>query len=559
MESTYSPASMSSRSSYPIKLRIETLLAAIMHPFITSSSLIWTLAAVLPGYGTAAAAFSNSSCSPSTFTFPKIFGAELVELAANEVRNFSQTSLLPGTDVPFPGSVDYCNLTVTYTHPGWDDRINVFIYIPFEDWNGRLLGIGGGGFSASMGPLYQIAGVGEKFVAISTDSGHSSGKVAATDPSSWTTHVPGNLNLELIEDWASRTLGELSTIGKQATRDYFDVDASHSYFTGCSGGGRQGFELAQSFPDAFDGILAAAPAIYIETLLTAGYWPRLLMEHLGEFPSRCEIEAFTKAAVNKCDSFDGLEDGIISHPASCKFNAHDIVGQRFNCDGEQKQLTEAGAKVVQAAWNGFNSSEISWPGLEVGADLTEAAIVTGCEKGEVCASASLFEAFLANLVVADPDFDPSGLSTEEFSHLLVKSVKMFRSQMGSANPALHRFQKSGGKMISWHGLADTTVPPKASRDYYNNVLKQNANVSDYFRHFEAPGVGHCSGGLGPIPNTALGQLIAWVENGTAPEVLDAASVTSGLARPLCQYPESEQVYLGGNATSAAAFACVPKV
>ena len=93
---------------------------------------------------------------------------------------------------------------------------------------------------------------------------------------------------------------------------------------------------------------------------------------------------------------------------------------------------------MEAAWNGFNSSKISWPGLEVGADLTEAAIITECKEGEVCSLTSLFEGFLANLVVVDPDFDPSGLSTDEFSALLVKSANMFRSQMGAVNPALYR-------------------------------------------------------------------------------------------------------------------------
>lgn len=112
------------------------------------------------------------------------------------------------------------------------------------------------------------------------------GQEVATDPSSWATLSPGNLNLPLIEDWTSRTLGELSKIAEHATKDYFGAGPSYSYFTGCSAGGRQGLELAQTFPDAFDGILAAAPAIYFETFLVSGYWPTLLMNHLKGFPSQ---------------------------------------------------------------------------------------------------------------------------------------------------------------------------------------------------------------------------------------------------------------------------------
>lgn len=261
----------------------------------------------------------------------------------------------------------------------------------------------------------------------------------------------------------------------------------------------------------------------------AGYWPTLLMKQLNVTLSQCEVNAFTAAAVKQCDRLDGLKDGIISHPAYCEFDAHALVGSNFTCDGEQRAFTKAGAKVVEAAWSGFNSSEISWPGVEIGADLTESLIVTECAEGDVaCSSTSLWTSMLASFVVADPDFDPSTLSTEEFSHLLVKSVAMWRSKLGSANPRLHRFQEAGGKLITWHGMADTTIPPKNTEKYYNDVLKHNDNVSDFFRYFEVPGVGHCSGGEGPLPNVALEQLMAWVENKTAPVTLEASSARTGL-------------------------------
>jgi hypothetical protein len=156
-------------------------------------------------------------------------------------------------------------------------------------------------------------------------------------------NFPPNFNYPLIEDFASRTLGELSVIAKHATKDYFSVGPAYSYFTGCSNGGRQGLELAQSFPDAFDGILAGAPAVY---------WPTLLMNQLGVFPPSCEIKAFTAAAVERCDGSDGLEDGIISQPADCDFDVQHVIGRNFTCcddddddddDGEQRPFTQAGA------------------------------------------------------------------------------------------------------------------------------------------------------------------------------------------------------------------------
>lgn len=127
----------------------------------------------------------SASCTPSTFSFPHILGAELVNVAADEVRNYTTSSMLPGTDVPTTNAVDFCNVTITYEHTSWNDSINVALWFPLdeENWNGRLLGVGGGAYAASFGPVYQTAALRKGYVAVATDSGHASGPAAATDPS----------------------------------------------------------------------------------------------------------------------------------------------------------------------------------------------------------------------------------------------------------------------------------------------------------------------------------------------------------------------------------------
>ena len=237
----------------------------------------WVIATSLISYSNAAIV-GNSACVASTFTFPEILGAKLIDVTANEVHNYSTSPIITGTDVPATSTIDFYNATVTHTHPGRNDTINISLWLPLKGWNDRLLDVGGGGFAASFGHVYQTAAVDKGFVAVVTDSGQASGQIAATDPSPWAVTSPGNLSLPLIEDFASRTLGELSTIAKHATRDYFGDEPSYSYFTWCSGGGRQGLELAQKFSEAFDGILAAAPAAYFETFLVSEYWPTLLMK-----------------------------------------------------------------------------------------------------------------------------------------------------------------------------------------------------------------------------------------------------------------------------------------
>ena len=91
--------------------------------------------------------------------------------------------------------------------------------------------------------------------------------------------------------------------------------------------------------------------------------------------------------------------------------------------------------------------------------------------------------------------------------------------MAAHDSDLSSFQKAGGKMISWHGLADETIPPVTSR-YYDQVMERVSDVHQFYRHFEAPGVGHCMGGF-PLPRTAFDPLINWVEEGVVPDKLKA--------------------------------------
>lgn len=177
-----------------------------------------------------------AACDTSTFTFPDILGAQVSGITANTVRNYTATSLLPAKPSTLRSGY-FCTIGIT-AWSGWVEAVSAPLSARFI----RLL-LSLKALSLSLPTL-----------AMKLD---------------WLPRLtralgsPGNLNLNLIEDWASRSLGELSTIGKQAAQDFFGSKPEYSYFTGCSGGGRQGLELAQTFPEAFDGILAAAPAIYI--------------------------------------------------------------------------------------------------------------------------------------------------------------------------------------------------------------------------------------------------------------------------------------------------------
>lgn len=151
-----------------------------------------------------------SACAASAIPYPTVFGAEVLELSANLVQNFSAE--VPDhfyynhPSISLKG-VDYCNVTVTYTHPGQNDTINVETWLPMKSWNGRLQAVGGGGWTAGRFFLSYRAMQGalaEGYVATTTDSGL--GETYA--PDSWALNSPGNVDLYALQNIASVSLND---------------------------------------------------------------------------------------------------------------------------------------------------------------------------------------------------------------------------------------------------------------------------------------------------------------------------------------------------------------
>src|SRR5262249_24134580 len=140
-------------------------------------------------------------------------------------------------------------------------------------------------------------------------------------------------------------------------------------------------------------------------------------------------------------------------------------------------------------------------------------------------------------------FDWTTITPDMYERLFDQSVEEFSAVIGTDNPDLTEFRNRGGKTIVWHGWADQLISADGTVDYYNRVVQiigGREKTSEFMRLFMAPGVGHCGGGAGPTPTGQMEALLAWVEDGKAPETLpaerrdQAGSVTR--SRPLCQYP-----------------------
>jgi feruloyl esterase len=208
--------------------------------------------------------------------------------------------------------------------------------------------------------------VAQGYAGTTTDAGVNIYIDAATLTStttSWSLRSPGNVDLVALQNFASRAFDDLPKIAKAVTAQYYGKPAHHSYFQGCSGGGRQAMMSVQRYPDNYDGILAGSPAINYATFIPTAMYTQLTMNRLGYYPATCEFRAITAAAVKACDLLDDIEDNIISAPALCNFDAMSAVGEEYDCNGEKRIISKEAAQISNAAWTGpFKNGTRVWFG-----------------------------------------------------------------------------------------------------------------------------------------------------------------------------------------------------
>jgi hypothetical protein len=517
-------------------------------------------------------AFADA-CSAQAIPFPQLFGLEVLDVQASPVTNLSlsATPLQVWTKSEFSG-LDFCNVTIQYTHPGQDDNITVTMHLPeASEWNGRLAAAGGGGWSAMQGETAMIPAVDAGFAVVETNAGVTTNSSSAA---AWALSSPGNPDLQRLNTFASVAYHDAAMIGKDIVTSFYGQPASYSYWIGCSTGGRQGSMMAQRYPEDFDGIAALAPAINWGQLLPALPWARQVMYELDVAPPPCEFAALTAAAVAACDAKDGLVDGIISEPDLCEFDPIEMVGRPYDCNGVNQTFTSGAAKVVQNVWAGQRTptGESFWHGYTFDASL-ESTASTSCSTDGNCTvlPMSLGDDWLRYWVSANPELDMTNLSRTEYDRLSHLGVQQYDSIIGTRDPDITAFRDAGGKMLTWHGLADDKIPYGGSVDYYNRVREVDGNVDDYYRLFLSPGTAHCKPGQGPFPHGVLDDLIRWVEEGSAPEQLVAQNLTNvdpttgdlsgnkngtaGRGRPLCLYPKVQK-YIGGDADLISSYRCI---
>src|SRR5205809_4663659 len=132
----------------------------------------------------------------------------------------------------------FCRVALTVA-----PQIHIEVWLPKDTWNGNYRGEGGGGYAGSVSYGGLAEGVRGGYATASTDTGHP-----ASAGGSFALNPDGTLNTQLIGDFAERSLHELATKAKAVIAAFYGYAPKHSYWNGCSTGGRQGLMAVQRFP-----------------------------------------------------------------------------------------------------------------------------------------------------------------------------------------------------------------------------------------------------------------------------------------------------------------------
>lgn len=561
----------------------------------------------LQGGDAAAAAAAAVSCNSQGITpilgsFPQA-GVTLTLERASSVGaggSFGEGASNLGSPYPATRLPAVCAVIVRVRNatdqPASDFRFGLFLPTASGAWNGRFLAVGNGGFLGGINWPFMASGPHYGFATMSTDTGHNS----AGFDLSWGRGRPADLY-----EWGYRAVRGSVAAAKHVTAGFYGQQQQQplrrSYFTGCSTGGRQALKAIQGDPDSFDGALIGAPAWDTKHLMP--WATKVGRDNLASDGSLVfdptdtsaggPLDTLRRQVDLQCDGRDGVTDSIVSSPELCALNYTTFTcrpGQATGC------LTAEQVKVVQAMYSDYRLSSdgsLVHNGMELSSETepNNWASYLGDPAG---ANVQYERHFLYN--------DTAWTLSRWSEAVVLDSRRVNPGQASADSFDLRPFRARGGKVILYHGVGDGLVPTRSTTHYYNqtrSVTGGNGGVDDFFRYFLVPGMGHCwlspsttnapwmFGGVGQAtvlaassgapaeftrpspPGTplfrsdpdydALRKLMAWVEDGVAPDAIKAVAYTTSWrvarTRKLCPYPRKAVLVDAGREDDEAGWEC----
>lgn len=496
--------------------------------------------------------------------------ASLAAIRIPDARVVSAASIVAGQFTPPPGAPSvpglalrmarmpaFCRVEAVAT-PTPDSKINIEIWLPMGNWNGRFLGTGNGGSAGSIAyAMGMIEGLKRGFAVANTDMG--------TGPDI-------NLLEQHPERWADfghRSTHEMTRIAKAMVSAFYDVSSFRSYFEGCSTGGQQALVTAQRYPDDYDGILAGAPGNNRTHSSSYFLWNyQSVNANPASRMSSAQWSMVTQAAIAACAGKDGGAPGdrFLTDPRRCRF------------DPATLPVCKAGAPASDACLTGPQLAAVrrlhAGPVNPRTGERIYAGLTVGSEDQPLGPTRMNDPTILSRLFVMrwgmGQGFAPE---TFDFDRDLDQVDARLASTLNANDADLGEFRRRGGKLMLYTGLADAGVPFDDVVQYYDRVVSLSGReIGDFARLFLVPGMGHCAGGPGVtdigqplsanVPDDrqsdALMSLVAWTEGGAPPTQLMAhkpgGDGVPAQERPICAYPAFPD-FRRGDPAKRSSYAC----
>ena len=447
------------------------------------------------------------------------------------------------------------------------------------DWAGRFLYQGNGGLDGAIVPALGLTRGGESglqmgFAVLSSDAGHngSQNPLFGREP-------------QARLDYGYQAVGTLTPMAKALITAAYDRGPDRSYITGGSNGGRHTMVAAARYADQFDGFLAISPGFNLPQAAVAQLWGAQQWARVAA-TSTDLATAFTptertlvaEAILSRCDALDGLADGMVHNSETCQ-QAFSVKRDVPRCKGERDGtcLTKDQLTVIEEVFAGARTSnnkaiyssfpfdpgltQTGWAGWKFGSPYTRDAPAVGFIFTTPPAEPSILSDLRGYALGFDVDTEAAKIYAT--SGIYTESSMSF---MTPPDPTrLDSLRDRGAKMIVIHGASDGVFSPDDTAAWFDELDQTYGDDAEQFaRYFEVPGMGHVAGGPATDQHAGLAALVAWVEQGIAPDQLVAsvnpanpevpANWSPTRSRPLCVYPQVAE-YVSGDPETASSFAC----
>ncbi len=443
-----------------------------------------------------------------------------------------------------------------------------------DAWNGRFLYLGGGGNDGTLRDTSMPSSISggtrsplaQGYAVVSTDAGHKGTSATfALDPRARVDHA--------FDSHHKTALAAKALIAQR-----YGKPPAYAYFSGCSGGGRQGMMFSQRFPEMFDGITAGAPAMRVSSGATvAAMWnTHKLMAIaptdatnqpiLSRAFSPADLGLVAKGINAACDAADGVTDGMVQNIAACRFDPAVL-----RCQGAKNGtcLSPAQTNALKDVFAGPRNS--AGRALYAGQPWDPGVAAPGWRQWTLGQSTTakpdsryvflMVDALMHEFFTPpDPSFDYTKFDFDKDPARMGWFSSIYDTY---EDTQLAPYRKRGGKLLFVHGMADPIFSAQEMLAYYDQLAANNGGVEStqsFARAFVVPGMTHCAGGPATDTFDSIQAMVDWVEKGQAPDSIPARAAPNNAwfpnrTRPLCAYPSYARYKGSGSIEEAANFVC----